>query len=94
MNNLEIDNDLNGFSPEQLVAEVIKLRNGIREHRDSTGHELCWHHPKLWALLPEKTDPKIAVPEWPLFMQGCIHYRKSLDEQMPDAPKINEPNSK
>ncbi len=87
----EKDTDLNNLSTEQLIGEVIKLRNGIREHRDSTGHELCWHHPKLWNLLPEKTNPKIAVPEWPLFMQGCIHYRRSLDEQQQDAPRVDKP---
>jgi hypothetical protein len=32
---------------------VKKLRQGIRRHRDSTRHELCWHHPALWGLLPE-----------------------------------------
>ena len=76
-----LDNDLHKLTPEQLVQEIIKLRNAIREHRDSTGHELCWHHPKLWNLLPEKTDPKIAVPAWPEFMRGCIHYRSSLEKQ-------------
>ena len=86
----EKDIDLESLSIEQLIAEVQKLRNGIRAHRDSSGHELCWHHPKLWSLLPEKVEPTIAVPEWPLFMQGCIHYRRSLDEQQPDAPRTNE----
>jgi hypothetical protein len=86
-----MDEDLKAMSSEQLIAEVKKLRMGIREHRDSTGHALCWHHPKLWALLPEKTDPKIAVPEWPQFMQGCIHYRQSLDEQNPEAERIARP---
>ncbi|MEJ6787998.1 hypothetical protein BrevBR_00485 [Brevundimonas sp. BR2-1] len=81
------DDDLNGLSREALIAEVVKLRAGVRAHRDSTLHELCWHHPKLWDLLPEKTDPAIAVPEWPQFMRGCIHYRQSLDEQRPDAPR-------
>ena len=37
-----------------LSAEVRKLRRGIRQHRDSSLHELCWHHPALWGLLPEK----------------------------------------
>lgn len=73
------------MSKDQLIEEVKKLRAGIREHRDSTGQDLCWHHPKLWGLLPEKTDPNILVPEWPEFMKGCIRYRKSLDEQYPDA---------
>jgi hypothetical protein len=85
-----MDADLESFSREQLIGEVKKLRQGIREHRDSTGHELCWHHPALWALLPEKTDPLPAVPDWPQFFRGCIRYRQSLDEQLPDAPRSHE----
>jgi hypothetical protein len=84
------DNDLNSLSREELMEEIIKLRDGIRKHRDSTGHELCWHHPDLWELLPEKTVPQIAVPEWPVFMKGCIRYRTSLDEQKRDAPRITD----
>ena len=41
-----MDEDLEAMSPEQLMAEVRKLRRGIRVHRDSTLHELCWHHPE------------------------------------------------
>lgn len=85
-----MDDDLEGTSREALVAEVRRLRQGIRVHRDSTGHELCWHHPALWALLPERTDPVPAVPEWPRFMRGCIRYRQSLDEQLPHAPRSTE----
>ena len=81
-----MDDDLQAFDRESLIAEVKKLRAGIRQHRDATGHDLCWHHPNLWDLLPEKTDPSIAVPPWPRFMRGCIHYRQSLDRQAPDAP--------
>jgi hypothetical protein len=82
-----MDDDLNDMTREQLAAEVRALRQGIRAHRDSTGHELCWHHPALWGLLPERTDPQPAVPEWPQFMRGCIRYRQSLDEQLPHAPR-------
>jgi len=81
-----MDDDLETMDRATLAAEVRRLRAGIRAHRDTTGHELCWHHPDLWALLPEKTDPSIAVPPWPKFMRGCIAYRKSLDAQAPDAP--------
>jgi hypothetical protein len=76
-----MDDDLEGLSREQLMAEVRKLREGIRTHRDSTGQELCWHHPALWGLLPEKTDPQPTVPDWPEFMQGCVRYRESLERQ-------------
>jgi hypothetical protein len=82
-----MDNDLETFDHAALVAEVKRLRAGIRKHRDSTGHALCWHHPDLWALLPEPTPPAIAVPEWPQFMRGCIRYRQSLDQQAPGAPR-------
>ena len=82
-----MDKDLETMSREQLIEEVKKLRNGIRRHRDSTQHELCWHHPALWGLLPEKSDPLPAVPDWPEFMRGCISYRQSLDEQIPNAPR-------
>jgi hypothetical protein len=77
----DLDTDLSSMPQEQLVTEVKKLRAGIRKHRDSTGHELCWHHPDLWDLLPEKTDPQIEVPPWPEFMKGCIKYRKSLHQR-------------
>jgi hypothetical protein len=57
-----MDADLEGWSREQLIVEVKKLRQGIRAHRDSTGHELCWHHPALWALLPEKPTRSPLCP--------------------------------
>lgn len=85
-----MDDDLDQMSREQLVDEVRKLRQGIREHRDSTGQELCWHHPALWSLLPEKSDTLPAVPDWPQFLRGCIRYRQSLDEQIPHAPRTAE----
>ena len=86
-----MDEDLLRMEPDELRAEVKKLRNGIRAHRDSTRHQLCWHHPALWGLLPEKTDPVPVVPEWPQFMEGCIKYRQSLDQQAPSAPRTREP---
>ena len=85
-----MDDDLDGLSREQLVLEVKRLRAGIRTHRDSSGQELCWHQPELWSLLPEKVAPSVGVPAWPQFMRGCIRYRQSLDQQLPDAPRSDE----
>jgi hypothetical protein len=85
-----VDDDLELLTREQLIAEAKRLRAGIREHRDGSGQELCWHHPKLWALLPERSDPLPTVPEWPQFLRGCIRYRQSLDAQLPDAPRSTE----
>ncbi|MBC7794339.1 MAG: hypothetical protein H7Z43_11585 [Clostridia bacterium] len=86
-----MDSDVESMSHDQLVSEVKKLRRGIREHRDSTLHELCWHHPALWALLPERSDPLPVVPTWPEFLRGCLRYRQSLDEKIPQAPRSDAP---
>jgi hypothetical protein len=85
-----MDEDLDGLGREQLLAEVKRLRAGIRAHRDSSGHELCWHHPELWGLLPEKVTPEVAVPPWPKFLRGCLRYRESLERELPGAP-VHDP---
>jgi hypothetical protein len=91
MTHQALDDDLAQMSRDALITEVRKLREGIRAHRDSTLHELCWHHPALWGLLPEKTDPQPVVPEWPQFLEGCLHYRRSLDRQAAQAPRSSAP---
>ena len=63
-----MDGDLETMSREQLIVEIKKPRLGIRLHRDSTGHELCWHHPALWGLLPEPTGRVPTVPIWSEFL--------------------------
>ena len=84
-----MNHDLLEMSRERLIEEVCRLRAGIRAHRDSSGHDLCWHHPQLWGLLPEAVSPAIAVPPWPQFLRGCVRYRQSLDEQAPGAPALD-----
>lgn len=86
-----MDDDLKTLTRDELVAEVKRLRGGIRAHRDASEHELCWHQPELWGLLPEANDALPTVPEWPQFMRGCIRYRASLDEQAPSAPRTKKP---
>jgi hypothetical protein len=84
-----MDEDLDSLGREELIAEVKRLRTAIREHRDSSGHDLCWHHPKLWGLLPERLTPEVAVPPWPKFLRGCLRYRESLERELPDAPSLD-----
>ena len=84
-----MDEDLEPLTREQLAAEVRKLRAGIRAHRDSTAHELCWHHPLLWQLRPSgrirfrssrngrSSSAAVSIP------------RISLRE-LPDAPRTAE----
>jgi hypothetical protein len=84
---VDVDADLVSLSRDELMVEVRRLRAGIRAHRDASDHNLCWYHPQLWALLPERRTPEIAVPAWPQFLRGCIRYRQSLDAQAPQAPR-------
>jgi hypothetical protein len=86
---MDADHDLEGLDREQLLLEVKRLRAGIRAHRDSTGHDLCWHHPDLWGLLPERIAPEVAVPPWPKFLRGCLRYREALDRELPNAPSAD-----
>jgi hypothetical protein len=80
-----MDDDLDRMDRDALIAEVKRLRAGIRAHRDSSGHDLCWHHPQLWGLLPEPIPRDIAVPPWPKFLRGCLKYRESLERELPNA---------
>lgn len=73
------DDDLSLMNTEQLVAEVKKLRAGIRAHRDSSGHNLCWYVPELWNLLPDKIEPNPEIPSTEEFLHCCKQYRASLD---------------
>ncbi len=84
-----MDDDLEGLSREDLLREVRRLRAGIRAHRDSSGHDLCWHHPQLWGLLPEQIKPEVAVPPWPKFLRGCVRYREALERELPNAPVVD-----
>jgi hypothetical protein len=84
-----MDEDLQALSREALIREVTRLRAAIRAHRDSSGHDLCWHHPQLWGLLPEPMKADVAVPPWPKFLRGCVRYRESLDRELPDAPRVD-----
>jgi len=84
-----MDEDLETLDRAALIAEVRRLRAGIREHRHSSGHALCWHHPQLWGLLPEPIPADIAVPAWPNFLRGCVAYRQSLERELPNAPVVD-----
>jgi len=85
-----MDEDLDSMDRAALISEVQRLRAGIRSHRDSSGQELCWHHPKLWGLLPDGASSLPTVPEWPEFLRGCLAYRASLDRDLPQAERTHE----
>ena len=87
---IDMDDDLDSLTRDELVAEIVRLRAGIRAHRDSSGHDVCWHHPQLWGLLPEPVPQKLAVPAWPQFLRGCVRYREALDRELPNAVVVED----
>ena len=84
-----MDEDLEQLTREQLIAELKRLRAGIRAHRDSTGHDLCWYHPELWQLVRDEQRVCPWIPTWPKFLEGCVRYRASLDRELPTAPRYD-----
>lgn len=84
-----LDEDVDYMDAKELRGEVKKLRAGIRQHRDASGHNLCWYVPELWNLLPEKVEPKPEVPPVGEFLQCCRVYRASLSD--PKILKCLEP---
>ena len=85
-----MNDDVESMNRTALISEVKKLRTAIRNHRDSSGHELCWHHPQLWGLLPEGAEGLPAVPAWPQFLRGCLKYRESLDRELTEAERTGK----
>lgn len=75
-----MDEDLHSMSLQELIEEVVKLRMAIRNHRDASGHDLCWYVPELWSFLPEKSSPAPEVPPKDEFMRCCKAYRDSLGD--------------
>lgn len=74
----EHDRDLERMTRAELAAEVLKLRKGIRSHRDATGHSVCWYVPELWKLLPERLNLLPLVPPREEFLRCCAEYRDSI----------------
>src|SRR6478609_6197611 len=75
-----LDSDLETMNRAALLTEIKKLRAGIRKHRDSSGHNLCWYVPELWNLLPENESVTPEIPPKEEFMECCKKYRDSLGE--------------
>ena len=84
-----LDHDLDAMNCDDLLIAARQMRAAIRAHRDASGHDLCWYHPDLWAVLPDKAAQP-EVPDWPQFLRGCVAYRASLDQKLPHAGRIQE----
>jgi hypothetical protein len=61
---------------EWCVAEIERLRDGIRRHRDAEGDDRCWLDDRdLYELLPEGlADHAPALPPRGEFLRSCERY--------------------
>jgi hypothetical protein len=83
-----MDVDLQSMTLKELQDEVMKLRLGIRKHRDQKGDENCWLDDQfyLYGMLPEKLKVDQELPPKPLMMLNCSRYydcRKAGKEYVP-----------
>ena len=62
-----------------LAQELLKVRNAIRQHRDKTGHELCWLNDfELWKVLGEDARyPHDSLPVREEFLKQCSVFYES-----------------
>ena len=73
-----MDDDLESLARERLIAEISKLRRGIRQHRDSSGHDFSASSGAVVTAAGE-SRPVPIVQEWLQFVRSCIRYLQSLD---------------
>lgn len=70
-----MDLDINFMTRVQLKAELQKLRDAVRLHRDEKGHGRCWlDDARLYANLPENKDADTQLPPKEEFLTNCERY--------------------
>ena len=53
-----VDSDIEFMTRLQLKAEILRLRMGIRQHRDQRLDDRCWMDDfELYEILPEGLEP-------------------------------------
>jgi hypothetical protein len=65
-----MDADLDQMTRDELIAEVNKLRAGIRTHRDSSEHELCWDYRRF----------RVCYLKGPILCRSCRNGRSSFED--------------
>src|SRR3954468_1623714 len=64
---------------KEALAEVERLRAGIRDCRDQRGDDRCWRDlEKLYQLLPEgytppERDTKVELKRCEKYIEACNH---------------------
>lgn len=63
------------FQLEKLRTEILKLRNGIRTHRDQIGDDRCWLDDSLlYGLLSDTPPGPVELPSWEVMEEKCLRF--------------------
>lgn len=69
----------------RLCAEFRSIRQAIRDHRDSCGHDRCWLNDReLYQVLGEPI-PDPSMPERAKFLEGCRAYVDGQPDPIPEG---------
>ncbi len=76
-----------------LAKEVLRLKQGIEDHRSNTGHGLCWLNDlELWKLLDSEAPyPHETIPMKEEFLHSV---NDSTSRDLPELPIKNRSLSK
>ena len=78
---------------ELLLAQVRRLRAGIRAHRDSTGHGASAGITRRSGFSsPSRPTHCRRFRHGRRFSGAVLQYRQSLDAQLPHAPRSDVPS--
>lgn len=79
--NTNADADIQGLMKHELKAEIVRLRNAIRTHRDQQGHDRCrLDDDELYAALPDGLDVDLTLPPKDEFISGCQLYWENRNQ--------------
>ena len=75
---MEIDSDVEFMTHFQMKAEILRLRSGVRKHRDQRLDDRCWMDDiELYEVLPEGIEPSYVdlrlLPK-DVMLRNCEHY--------------------
>lgn len=94
MTSREISDDgLDILTAEELRAELVRIRNQLRWHRDLKDNDRCWHSDReLYArTLPEDVEPgRMTSPKEEL-LHNCNAY---IDQQQCESRGCAEEQSR
>lgn len=77
------DEQLQGLPVEDLVAEILRLRDAIRLHRGEKGNDRCWlDDQRLYGVLPDVESADFRLPCRGEFLKNCERYWSQRQDEL------------